>query len=64
MDRLPVFLSFFLHVWKCGASATILDHEAPLKMEVLAKDLRSLVTVEQPYQSQSPEFEVISIREK
>lgn len=43
MDRLPVFPSLFLYVWNAGASAAILGHEATLKMEALAKDVRNPV---------------------
>lgn len=56
MDRLPVFPSLFLHVWNAGASAAILGHEATLKMEAFAKDIRNLV-IERPY------FEVIRVKE-
>lgn len=56
MDRLPVFPSLFLYVWNAGASAAILGHEATLKMEALAKDVRNPV-VGLPY------FEILREKE-
>lgn len=49
MTRLPVSPSLFLHVWNAGALAAILGHEATLKMEAFAKDIKNPVTVELPY---------------
>lgn len=59
MNRLPVFLSFFLRVWNAGVLAAILGHEATLKMEALAKDKKHLVTVELPYLEVIREKEIL-----
>lgn len=42
MGRLPLIPSSFLCVWNAGALTAISDHEATLKMEALAEDVRSL----------------------